>query len=600
MQRILFFLLISILAITSCRKNTEEVTKTENPYVPPIIENWEQAIAPVTGDLTGMIVDENGQAVANASITLGNHITSTTQFGTFQFKNVELNARGSLVRVEKAGYFPGSRRVFAVDGTENRVKVELIQKTFDYSIDAEQGGEIVMNGGAKLSFSPNSIKTEEGLPYTGTVRIAAKWLNPENLNTFDQMPGNLQGVNQLAEEVALTTAGMMAVELESPDGQALNIREGHTAEIAMPVPSSLSANAPPSVPTWSYSEEHGVWVEEGSASLQGDFYVGKVSHFSFWNWDYYGPLVSFTLTLLNEEGTGIEGYEVLIKDPATGTCGYGYTSTDGILSGVIPEGIELSLEVYGLCNEVIHQELIGPFNEDADITITVTEIYPIAITGELVDCDNNPVGNGLVIVEFDGYYPLYHYTDGTPFQVNFFECQSISEATIQVVDLGNALQNDPITINAPFDENTDLGPITVCDNAIEHYIQVTVDGTEELYFPVGGYYTLLDTVGGVFQYGTIIRFEGGNDIKNVFFLFPGDDVGDYGASSGNPATFNELVEENHNWYFNSNSGVLETFEVSAYGEIGEPIIGSFSGNLVNQSTGLEVPVSGSFNVIRTQ
>ena len=120
-----------------------------------------------------------------------------------------------------------------------------------------------MNGGGTIVFAPNTIQKSDGTPYTGTVKVAAKWLDPSDPSTMAKMPGNLFGVNSRSEEVVLGTYGMIAVELESEAGESLNILSGNTAKVTTPVRTSMLNNAPNEIPLWSYNEEYGVWVEEG-------------------------------------------------------------------------------------------------------------------------------------------------------------------------------------------------------------------------------------------------------------------------------------------------------------------------------------------------
>ena len=123
------------LAFLGCRKNIDEVTVTETPYVPPVLEQWEQEIVNVKGSVTGFVVDETGEPVKAANVKLGNLTTTTDDYGHFFFKNTNLNRKGTLVQVEKQGYFPGSRRFLAQQDAENRVKIQLIPKSFDFSFE---------------------------------------------------------------------------------------------------------------------------------------------------------------------------------------------------------------------------------------------------------------------------------------------------------------------------------------------------------------------------------------------------------------------------------------------------------------------------------
>ena len=587
MQRLLFFSLILLLAVSACRKNVEEIVEEETPYTPPVLEEWDPPYDPVKGDLTGVVTDETGEPVAGATIKLGELNTITNQFGFFLFKDVDLNARGSLVQVNQEGFFPGSRRVFAVDDAVNRVKIELIKKSFEYSINTETGGEIEMNGGAKVLFAPNSIRNADGTPYIGDVRIAAKWLDPEALSTVNRMPGSLQGVSFDSEEVALSTAGMMVVEMEDNNGQPLNIRDGYTATIAMPVPSNLLPNAPASIPNWSYNEEYGVWVEEGVSYLEGNYYVGKVSHFSYWNHDFKGPLVEFTLTVVHESGLPLEGYLVVIRIEEEGLSGSGLTCDRGIVSGLIPADYILQLEIYGQCGNIIYEAEIGPYTANADLgTIVLDEtIIPNITTGELVDCNGDPIANGLVLIEFSGITYM-EYTDGSPFTAELTLCSQTENVHIKGYDLDAELQSN--TIILPPNEQINAGQIFVCQT-VEDYILLNVEGTQERYFPA---FAGPDSLGD----GTVIRFDLLD--QTVIMNFDGEDVGDYSGESNN---FIEYISDVPNgWTFEGN--FFEFFEVTAYGDIGEPITGSFSGTLTNyfQQPETDVIVTGEFSIIRDQ
>lgn len=589
MKQIAFFSFLTLLLFASCRKNVDEVTTTETPYVPPIIESWVQPLVIVEGSLTGFVVDEAGEPVVDADVTLGGITTKTDAFGHFFYKDVDLNARGTLVRVNKDGFFPGSRRFFAVEDSENRVKIQLLTKSFNQSFDSSNGGLIEMNGGATVSFPPNSIQKEDGTVYEGTVRVASKWLDPENLETLDQMPGNLQGVNNLAEEVVLGTAGMIAVELESETGEKLNVLEGKTARIAMPVPSTLS-NPPAEVPNWSYNEEYGMWVEEGVSILQGDFYVGEVSHFSYWNHDFKDPLIEFTATITSQNGTPLEDYKVVIRQDGTGLYGHGRTCDRGIISGLIPQDYDLIMEIIGVCGEVLYSQNIGPFSDDVNLgVITVDEsvLMDITIDGELVNCTGNPVVNGVVTFEYDGV-TVYEYTNGQPFSVLLSTCAGTSDIEVKGVDLDDLLQSDVNTVTVA-NGDTDLGEIEVCDQQLQDFIELTVDGVTALYIP-GQIFSGLNST-------SISYSDSLTQDAYIFMGFNGSTTGNYDGGNGN---WLEFIQDNSNGWAIGGTDSFDNFEVTEYGNVGEPIIGNFSGTATNFATqpSVQVNVVGKFNIIR--
>ncbi|HKK79951.1 MAG TPA: carboxypeptidase-like regulatory domain-containing protein, partial [Phaeodactylibacter sp.] len=483
MQRTIWLLLSFLFVFSACRKDLNEVSITTTPYVPPILAKWEQPEVPVTGSLTGFVVDENGTPVADAQVTLNGMNTTTDRFGHFFYKEATLNARGSLVRVNKAGYFPGSRRFFAVEGTENRVKIQLIPLQFNQSFSSANGDSIVMNGDAYVVFPPNAIARADGTPYEGEVRVATYWLDPDDERITDQMPGNLQGVDNQSQEVVLQTAGMMAVELQDEIGQPLNLLEGYTATIAMPVPDYLGDNPPAEVPNWSYNEQYGMWVEEGVSRLDNGYYIGEVSHFSYWNHDFKDPLVEFSAIIQNEAGEPLEDIKVVIRQPGTDLNGFGRTGADGSIAGLIPQNYDLLLEVKGLCDEVVYSENVGPFADNVDLGIVTVDnsvINLVKFTGNLVNCDGDPVVNGLVIVESDTH-TWYEYLNSSTFSFTAELCGDLNAITVTGVNTEDLTSSMPTTLLVT-GETVTLGEIAVCGASLDNYIQVTIDNESFTYF----------------------------------------------------------------------------------------------------------------------
>ena len=606
MKNLGLFCLLFVLALGACRKNTDVLNKEENPFDPPVLDSWVQQVITVDGSVTGFVVDENDEPVDAASVRIGNMTTTTDAFGHFFFNDVQLNELGTLVKIEKAGYFNGSRRFAAKKDSENRVKIQLITKNFDSFFDAAVGGVVETNGGASVKFGPNTIRYADGTPYTGTVQVAAYWMDPSSLQTLDQMPGNLQGVNLLAEEVALQTAGMMAVELESPDGEPLNILDGNTAELTMPIPANLVASAPDEVPTWSYNETHGMWVEEGVSTKEGDSYIANVSHFSFWNVDVPYDLVEFSATFQDADGNPIENYLVIVTTTDQWFIGHDFTNEDGLLMGFAPVGVSMVVSVYGFCGELVYEETFDPIDAPTDlgtIEIPASQFNPTVISGNLVDCDGNNLANGVAVINFDGQ-TIYEYTDGEPFSYTFSTCVSTSDVEIYGVDLANFLQSDVTTVAAG--STTDLGDVSVCEDIQSGYFSVTVDGVEMVYTdlsltaeaftdpanPIGYRFSHFPTVGSqqiLLDFGVFESLTPGNFDDTNHFFFP---IEDYGIElSLYPLAYTGD-------YF-----AIDQFEIVEVGDVGEPIKGNFSGTMLNSfeiipiTDGVEVQVSGSFSAI---
>ncbi len=592
MRKIGLFAFLFMLVLASCRKDVEDVTITDTIPEPPVIEGYEPQVSMIKGDIMGQVVDELNQPVADALVQLGNQTVLTDAFGHFFFDNRDLNEYGTLVKVEKQGYFEGSRRFLPKANAQNRIKIELLEKRFDLSFNAEEGGQVNLPEGGAIDFNPNSIRRADGTLYSGAVQVAAKWMDPSALSTFDQMPGSLQGVGASTSnaEVALGTYGMMAVELESPSGEPLNIAEGATATLKMDIPASMQAGAPQEIILWSYHEDYGIWVEESVAQKEGGQYVGEVSHFSFWNCDIPLEYVTLTLTLEDDNGNPLPNALVVISLEDVG-CGSGYTDLNGVVSGFVPARETLILELFDICGDVIYSEEVGPFQTDTDLgTIAVTNpnTNNTQITGELL-CEGVAVSNGVIVASFDGQNS-YFYIDGTTFDFFLTTCASTSTIEIQGFNVDDLTQSEVFT--ATPGTLTDLGTIDICEQDLDEFIELTVDGVTKIYPNPD---VLLGITNDSVNNVTFIEVSGGNDLF-IGFGFIGLTAGDY----SNSVVVDVLFDSENNWQLISpNQMGFDSFLVSEYGDVGDFIIGTFEATLQNVAVSppRDVEVSGSFKVI---
>ena len=157
-------------------------------------------------------------------------------------------------------------------------------------------------------------------------------------------------------------------------GEKLQIASGKTATITIPIPSAMQANAPASIPLWYFDETKGIWKEEGSATKQGNNYVGTVAHFSFWTAGQLGQSVRLDATFKDQAGMLLSNKLVTITSTNYGTSS-GYTDSAGTVSGLIPANETLVMKVFDQCNSIIYTQNIGPFSADTNlgnISVTVT------------------------------------------------------------------------------------------------------------------------------------------------------------------------------------------------------------------------------------
>jgi len=382
------------------------------------------------------------------------------------------------------------------------------------------------------------------------------------------------------------------VELYSSAGDVLHIAAGKQAEISMPVPSSLSGSAPAGIPLWYYDLEQARWVEEGSAQRVGNKYVGKVSHFSFWNCDYPNNLIKISGNVFIQNNTvPASGALIAIDDPQTGITGFGYVNSDGSFSGYIPQNTPLTISISvfsGNCyNQVYGPVGIGPFSSDTqlpDIILNPSPNDAITVEGTLVDCNQQAVSDGYAAIWVNDYqYSTFAFTDANGrFSVVFPVCPPIYNIKVVGFDLTSVNKSDTFYIY-----NTtalvDVGTLTAC-TGLDQYFRLKIDGNQYL-LPncVGIRY---DTGGSGYTY---ISGEG-NTLGFGYLTFPSD------AQTG---TFN--VTSFVGFGINMDSTIAPNLNatVTTYGAVGQYIEGNVLGTVVN-TQGQTVNLDGQYRALRSQ
>lgn len=587
---ILFFL--AVLLFAACRKDEETVgiippTGTSTPPVPEVFVN---------GSFSGVVVDEANQFVEGVLISFDDKMSTTDENGFFSFRDVDINSKGSLVTAEKSGYFYNAKFVRSELNTHNFTEIKLIQKTLTGSFSSSAGGIVATAEGATVEFRTNTIQLENGGAYDGTVDVYATWLDPTAADLPQRMPGDLRAINSVNERRQLTTYGMIGVELVGSGGEALNIAEGRTATLEIPVPSELIGNAPTSIPLWHFDEETGYWMEEGEAVLEGDKYVGTVGHFSYWNLDVPSEAINISGLIKNEGNLPLNSVTVLVTQVSSGLSGFAFPDENGFFNLDVPINEELIISILDDCGDEIYSETIGPFSEDTALPIIfiATDGDYIAVTGNLFGCGSEPVTNGYLKLDFGGdnvaFLPtdengnvngLVSLCDATSVDVTAFDLDSLRTSTTTTEDIAGL-------------DSLNFPSIIVCDDLLE-YMVYSVAGVEVTDPTASANFFPPNTVG-------LVGFNPDAIPPTINIILDVDAPGIYTPTSVvatyiDPASGQNLQVGCGVGSAGSCDGKISV-DITTYEGVDGYIIGSFSGTLdwINQ-VGDSQEVTGNFKII---
>lgn len=446
-----------------------------DPGVPGVI-----APDPIKAILQGNILNENNEPAAGVTITVGTNTVMTNATGYFRIIDASLDKNTSLVIAEKAGYFK-DYRVFAATSGTNQVVIKLIKKILAGTITASSGGDATLSNGSKISLPANSVVlSSSGSAYSGDINVYAAYIDPRASDIAETVPGSFAANDKNGKRVILSSYGMLAVELESVAGEKLQIKSGVAATLTTPIPSSSLSSAPATIALWYVDEQTGVWKEEGTATKQGNNYVGDVKHFSYWNCDYPYDAVSLTVTLLNDKGQPFVNVPVKIKLADSAGLAHGYTDSLGQIKGLVPANKDLFLEVLDPCNNAVFSKSLSPLTKNTDLgVIKIPNSTPSVVTlsGTLSNCSSMPVKDGYAIISINNMVRYAATDEAGKFATAFITCSGTSgTALVFGIDQTSQQQSttSTITVTAPV---TDAGNITACGTSSTEYIKYTLDDT---------------------------------------------------------------------------------------------------------------------------
>ncbi|MDR6460322.1 hypothetical protein J2786_003445 [Chryseobacterium vietnamense] len=429
----------------------------------------------------GVVLDTNGMPVSGATVTIGTNTVTTNLKGFFTFKNASVKENFAHVKVTRAGFVNASRVLVPTNGI-NRVNIMMIPVTTTSTITAGSVSTVSLPNGTKVKFD-GSFKDANGNTYSGSVNVGVFHLAPSNQYLNELMPGSFLATDAGGIARIMETFGMMHVQLTGSSGQNLQIANGHTAEISVPVDAAQTSSSPATIPLWSYNEDTGMWKEEGSATKIGNTYVGTVSHFSWWNYDAQFPQATLKVTVKNAAGQVLPNTRVVLKRTSQAYESYGMTDNTGMVSGIVPAGEVLVLKVYDVCNNVLYTSNVGPFpvgivTTIPDITITNSTSVNYTIQGSLKTCTNTDVTDGYVILKsalntnYFQYLSLPVNSTGG-FTFNTYACTANPQFTYEGFDAINLQSTNEVTFTAQ-STTVNLGNIMVC-NALSELISYKID-----------------------------------------------------------------------------------------------------------------------------
>ncbi len=506
----------------------------------------------------GMVNDIDGNPIKDVRIKTENATgqvvyTNTDAQGFFIFDQVRARNNRIVLEADKEGYFHKS---FATSSLKNDAKVRFVmnEKTMT-TLSASTGNSVVVSENATVHFEANSLVTESGTPYQGEVQVAYTYADPQSpVFSLIMQGGDLRGINSNQQEQYLISYGALAVELSSSSGEPLNLAPGQTATIEMTVSDEQLGNTPATIPLWYFDDEKNVWIEDGYSTLQGNKYIGQVSHFTWWNLDIpTAPNTFVTGKVFDCSNNPLVGVAVRVG-PVTA-----FTDADGIYKSNVASGLTFSVSVNSTLNGGLTSQLIMAPAVPAGTTVTLEKlviICPATISGNINKCEGSSV---------------FVYTD--PIGGAWYDIKPVSDPINLPVSTGISYNMEFRVSTSHYNVAYDfvIPPLNPGQNynlpsVIEAGCPVNISGklVDCMDNPVGGHVKALFS-------GNQSDITVGSDGLYDFFVPEGSFV-DITATRTFPNSFTETVTASVQTSSSTNSYIIPAFHVSCSSTVNGSVI----------------------------
>ncbi|MFA5763797.1 MAG: carboxypeptidase-like regulatory domain-containing protein [archaeon] len=279
-----------------------------------IIPNFNQPNLATKNTFSGSIRTLTGELINNVQVTTISNSTTSNEQGLFQISGKPGNA---IITFEKNGYVPLHKSVIFNESKNLDIIMYEEEKFVEVDITTNINVEIK---GAGLKTEPNSFILPSG-ELAQDAQISLTPFNPSIEKDLEAFPGEFQGERMDGTNSSIETFGFVKVQVENKNGDKLDLLNGKTAQLKIPISSDQIESSPETIPLWYFDTKKETWVERGIAQKicneNNCYYEGQIDTIASW-WNCDQPMSTSNVNCdESNESNGPGTVKELVKEVGT-------------------------------------------------------------------------------------------------------------------------------------------------------------------------------------------------------------------------------------------------------------------------------------------
>ena len=445
-----------------------------------ITEQEEKEVVVYTDEeLTGMVVNENGDALAGINILFGGQEKQSEGNGLFYFDAQKVEADKAVIEILNADQPPLYKTIFAgIYSKASYTRLVLHTQWAEKSTSANINNELNFIEGGKIFFMANSWQGTDGNDYSGEITVRAFSSKVNTQLKWEALPGSALGKDNENKNVILNIYSAAWIDWIGQNGETLQIDNHKKATLQFPLTNQWKL--PESTTLWYYDANSHYWRNAGTATKDGSVYTAQITKPGYYCVGEPAEITWLEGTL-QYNNTPLRNMKIVVRSDIGSYGQIIYTANDGKWRVPVAHGKDIPAEVYLPCGTLAKQKTFAGQQQSPQSIVwdlTTTNVSFFRLKGNLYNCDNEKIEKAVFYLSGNGNNSFY-FVKESAYDFYIPDCY---DNTVNILS-----SNATFSTYGPFttwqiEPEINMRSNLICNDAQEEYITVRIGGQRKIYW----------------------------------------------------------------------------------------------------------------------